>query len=298
MSGGGWQQVSRLARAVEAAALEQALENAGAASVALLDPGGEPVLEPGPDETPLWPQLRVQALVPPGTEVADFLERLAGLGGGEPAGWEVEAVPERPWERAWMDDFRPLRFGRRLWVVPFHTAPPEPAAVNLRLDPGLAFGTGTHPTTALCLEWLDTHLEPGLSVLDFGCGSGILAVAALLLGAPGAQAVDIDPQALQASAANAEANGVADRLRLGTPESAAAAPVVLANIVAGTLVTLAPVLAGLMHPGGRLVLSGLLAGQQARVQAAYPSLAFEAPRERDGWLLLVARKPRRGGKSL
>ncbi len=293
MSGAGWQQVSRLACAAQAPQLEQALEAAGAASVALLDPGGEPVLEPGPEETPLWPQLRVQALVSPGVDLADFLERLAGLGGGEPAGWQVEAVPERPWERAWMDDFRPLRFGCRLWVVPSHTAPPDPAAVNLRLDPGLAFGTGTHPTTALCLEWLEAHLEPGLSVLDYGCGSGILAVAALLLGAPGAQAVDIDPQALEASAANAEANGVADRLALGVPGSAAAAPVVLANIVAGTLVTLAPALCGLVRPGGCLVLSGLLCGQQAQVQAAYPSLAFEAPRERDGWLLLVARKPRR-----
>ncbi len=214
---------------------------------------------------------------------------------------EHELVADRDWEREWMEDFQPLRMGQRLWIVPSWHVPPEADAVNLHLDPGLAFGTGTHPTTAMCLEWLDgLALEGGLdgkAVLDVGCGSGILAIAALKLGAATATGTDIDPQALQASRDNAERNDIAEEaFTLCYPEQLAASrrfPVVVANILAGPLVTLAPTIAGHVAHGGRLALSGILAHQADEVLDAYQAqgLRMENPELRDGWARLSGYRP-------
>lgn len=187
-----------------------------------------------------------------------------------------------------MDNFHPMRFGRRLWIVPSWHAAPEPGAVNLLLDPGLAFGTGTHPTTALCLEWLDAQTLAGEQVLDFGCGSGILAIAALLLGADHAIGTDIDIQAIEASRDNAKRNGIAeDRFALYLPEQlpAGQSDTVVANILAGPLVALAPQIIERVKPGGRLALSGILAEQADDVRAAYAdAFRLDPTAEKDGWV--------------
>ena len=189
-----------------------------------------------------------------------------------------------------MDRFAPMRFGERLRIVPKHCQPPDPWAVNLRLDPGLAFGTGTHPTTALCLEWLDAAGDDlGRRVIDYGCGSGVLGVAALLLGAEQVVGVDIDEQAWQATRANAETNGVGDGLRVGPPEIChSAADLVLANILAGPLVELAPTLASLTRPGGRIVLSGILVQQADTVMERYRTwFDLAPPAVKEGWVRIT-----------
>ncbi len=290
-----WLQLSFALPAARLATAEAVLKAAGAQAITLRDDGDEPLLEPGPGETPLWQALRVSALLPPEADPAALRARLAAALGTEPARWQVERLAERAWERAWMDDFHPMRFGRRLWICPSWAEPPDPQAVNLRLDPGLAFGTGTHPSTRLCLEWLDAHPPVGRQVLDYGCGSGVLGLAALALGAAAVTGVDIEPQALQASRANAAANGFdADRLTLLAP--AALPPerrfdLLLANILAGPLIELAPRLARHVSPGGRLVLAGILAEQAAAVAKAYqPWFNIEPPRPLDEWVRLTGRR--------
>lgn len=212
---------------------------------------------------------------------------------------EYELLADRDWEREWMEDFTPLRMGERLWIVPSWHEPPQADGVNLVLDPGLAFGTGTHPTTALCLEWLDGLAVDGLlagqQVLDIGCGSGILAIAALKLGAVHADGTDIDPQALQASRENAQRNHIDETdLSLCYPEQLAAGhyPIVTANILAGPLVELAPTIAGHVAPSGRLALSGILANQADDVMQAYQAqgLQMDAPTVREGWVRLTGQR--------
>ncbi|MEW6692942.1 MAG: 50S ribosomal protein L11 methyltransferase, partial [Pseudomonadota bacterium] len=202
-------------------------------------------------------------------------------------------VEDQDWERAWMDQFQPLRFGEKLWIVPSWIEAPDAEAVNILLDPGLAFGTGTHPTTALCLEWLDGADMAGKTVLDYGCGSGILAIAALKLGATDAWGIDIDPQALTATRDNAARNGIeASRLHTGLPGALpkdALFDVLLANILMGPLIELAPTLTGHVRPGGRLVLSGLLGEQAEEVMAAYAAdFDFDPPALKEGWARLTA----------
>jgi ribosomal protein L11 methyltransferase len=208
--------------------------------------------------------------------------------------WREETIEEQVWERCWLEHFQPQCYGQRLWVLPSGFAEPEQSnAVCLRLDPGLAFGTGTHPTTALCLEWLDGLELSECSVIDYGCGSGILAIAALLLGARRAQCVDLDPQALLATRDNAEKNAVADRLEAGHPKqiSLQSADVLLANILAGPLVELAPRLTELVRPGGRLVLSGLLREQIADVSTAYQeNFHLDEPVCREEWARISAKR--------
>ncbi len=292
--GAGWCQLLAEAPAEAVPALEALLEAAGALSVTVQDAGDQPLLEPPPGATPLWHRVRLAALFPAGSPLADLAQRLETAGA---RAVRTEPLGERDWVRAWLDDFRPMSFGRRLWVVPSGHQPPDPGAVNLRLDPGLAFGTGTHPTTAMCLRWLDAGLPAGATVLDYGCGSGILAVAAARLGAARVTAVDIDPQALAATRANAAANGVGDRVRVLAPEALAPEPVevVLANILAGPLVELAPVLAAHLAPGGHLVLSGLLAAQAPAVAAAYaPWLALAEWAREAEWVCLAGRRARQG----
>lgn len=271
--------------------LEDALLLAGALAVTLADAGDQPVLEPAPGETPLWAHTRVTGLFDAQTDIEVVKGQLRRfLRAPILPECRLTALEERDWVRAWMDSFHPMRFGRRLWICPTHCDPPEPAAVNIRLDPGLAFGTGTHPTTALCLEWLDGADLAGKSVLDYGCGSGILAIAAAKLGAKRVWAVDIDPQALLASDDNASENEVEDRIELFRPAelpTGLRVDVLLANILAGVLVRLAPEFGQRVKPGGRLALSGILEQHADAVQAVFSrDFAFDPPRRREDWVLL------------
>ena len=280
---------------------ENALEDVGALSVTLLDADADTgneraILEPGVGETPLWNSMVLTALFPADT---DALILLAALEAFDPGlDWSLAAfrtVEDEDWERAWLDQFRPMRFGNRTFIVPWNHELPEEAsgdaAAVVRLDPGLAFGSGTHPTTALCLRWLDGLADAGelagRTVLDFGCGSGILALAALKLDAASAVGVDNDPQALIASADNAARNAVGDRLSVFLPEDEPVAryPIVVANILASALDALAETLADRVAPGGRIALSGILHGQEADLLERY-SPWFEhlrAERE-DDWM--------------
>jgi ribosomal protein L11 methyltransferase len=267
---------------------EDALFALGAVSVTLQDAADDPVLEPGPGETPLWPTVVVKALFDPDTDPTRLAHALAESLPDGPSP-RFETLADQAWERVWLDDFRPMRFGRRLWVCPGGLPAGDVDAIRIELDPGLAFGTGTHPTTALCLEWLDGQDLAGCSVIDYGCGSGILAIAAAKLGATHVRAVDIDPQALIATRDNAVRNGVAGTLTItGDPALAPrSTDVLLANILAGPLVELAPRFAAALGPAGRLALSGLLPEQADAVTAAYrPWFHIDTTTMRDGWVLL------------
>ena len=297
-------ELSVRCRAQEQPRCERALEDVGALAVTLLDAdaasGNErAILEPGVGETPLWDAVTLSALFPAD---ADGLLLLAALESFDPGlDWTTASfrkVEDQDWERAWMDTYAPLRFGRRTWIVPWNRELPEGAdagdAAVVRLDPGLAFGSGTHPTTALCLRWLDGLADDGLlqgtDVLDFGCGSGILALAALKLGAARATGVDNDPQALLASADNARRNAVDERLALFLPEDEPARtyPVVVANILASALDALAATLAARVAPGGRIALSGILAGQEDALLDRYGEwfADLETAREED-WIRIT-----------
>ncbi|HET7203083.1 MAG TPA: 50S ribosomal protein L11 methyltransferase [Steroidobacteraceae bacterium] len=292
---------------------EDALFALGALSVTLLDAADDPVLEPAPGAMPLWPTVVVNAVFPADADMVGVRTALGATPGLDPLliaeKSKLEAVADRAWEREWLKDFRPMRFGRRLWVCPGGQRPPTsddrpghgsddrrpaPTPVLLELDPGLAFGTGTHATTALCLEWLDSGASDwltGAEMIDYGCGSGILAIAALKLGARHAVAMDIDPQALIATRENAARNGVADRLRASDDPDcghSADVDVLVANILAGPLVDLAPRLSGLVRPGGRIALSGLLLEQAGAVTEAYrPWFDIDLTGTRDDWGLLT-----------
>lgn len=292
-----WQQFSMRLDALDSKDVEAALAAAGALSVTLTDAGDDPVLEPAPGETPLWHDTRVTALFAAEDNVTEIASQLArALGVDKLPPWSVETLEDRDWEREWLRDFKPMRFGRRLWICPHGSDAPADAVV-VRLEPGLAFGTGTHATTALCLEWLDGLDLEGCSLLDYGCGSGVLAVAALRLDCRRAVATDIDSQALTATRDNADRNDVADRL------SVVAAPdvmnetfdFVVANILAGPLETLAESLVTRLSSGGELALSGIISGQVDKMQSTYGRwIDFEPPvtRHQGGqtWALLKGRK--------
>ncbi|MGH8353955.1 MAG: 50S ribosomal protein L11 methyltransferase [Pseudomonas sp.] len=289
-----WLQVRLAISPDQAETYEDALLGVGAVSVTFMDAEDQPIFEPDLGTTPLWSRTHLLALFEADTDETDLLAHLQLLTGAPLPEHRVERIEDQDWERSWMDNFQPLHFGRRLWIVPSWHAAPEPEAVNLLLDPGLAFGTGTHPTTALCLEWLDGQELSGCKVLDFGCGSGILAIAALLLGAEQAVGTDIDVQALEASRANAGRNGIeAARFPLYLPAQLPQEPVdvLVANILAGPLVALAPQLTGLVKPGGRLALSGILAEQSQEVAEAYAK-AFDLDpiAMRDGWVRISGRR--------
>ena len=281
-----WLQVRLALTPAQAETYEDLMLELGAVSVTFMDAEDQPIFEPDLGTTPLWSQTHLLALFEGDTDAEALEQRVQLLANG--LVYEVERLEDQEWERSWMDNFQPMRFGQRLWIVPSWHEAPEPAAVNLLLDPGLAFGTGTHPTTALCLEWLDGQSLAGTQVLDFGCGSGILAIAALLLGAREAVGTDIDVQAIEASRDNAQRNGIADeKLALYLPEHMPAmqADVLVANILAGPLVSLAPQLSGLVRPGGLLALSGILAEQGEEVAAAYAAdFDLDPIVVRDGWV--------------
>jgi ribosomal protein L11 methyltransferase len=274
--------------------VESALLEIGASSITFVDRGDEPVLEPKPGEIRLWSDTLIRALFQDTCDAVRTLDRLAAaLGPHITETARVRRVENQDWERVWLTDWKSMRFGRRLWVCPTSAElPDDPEAVVVRLDPGLAFGTGTHPTTALCLQILDSLPIMGRSVIDYGCGSGILGIAALKLGADHVWAVDLDPQALLATRDNASANGVSSSIDVqGVEASLRPAYCVMANILAGPLIELAPTLTEACEPGGYLVLSGLLKTQAYAVKAAYGA-AFDRVQvvERDDWCCIYARR--------
>lgn len=290
-----WIQIKINTTGADAENLSDALMASGAVSVTFQDTHDNPVFEPLPGETRLWGDTDVIGLYEADSDMAAVIEALAGyppLGKG--FHHKIEQLEDKDWEREWMDNFHPMRFGERLWICPSWRPVPDANAVNVMLDPGLAFGTGTHPTTALCLQWLDGLDLDGKTVIDFGCGSGILAIAALKLGAARAVGIDIDPQAIQASRDNAQRNGVADRLELYLSHEKPcdlSADVVVANILAGPLRELAPLISTLPRPGGYLGLSGILASQAENVEAAYADAFILDPVvEKEEWCRITGRR--------
>ncbi|MBI3042391.1 MAG: 50S ribosomal protein L11 methyltransferase [Betaproteobacteria bacterium] len=290
-----WLSVSFEVAADDVEAVSDALLEAGAASVEVVDAGAgsaaeHPVFaDPGNGAPRPWRRSLVSALVAAGADATALVATACARAGFAPPPHRVRPVAERDWLRASREQFKPIRVSPRLWIVPSWHEPPDPGAVNVLLDPGLAFGTGDHPTTRLCLRWLERRTHGGESVLDYGCGSGILAIAAMKLGAGRAQGVDIDRQALLAARRNAMHN----RVRVSFHRAAGAvrqpAQIVVANILAHPLIVLAPLLARLTARGGRLALAGLLAGQAGDVRAAYaPWFDFDAPEQDQGWTLLSA----------
>lgn len=285
-----WLQINTLITDTEADDMEQLFQSAGAVSVTLLDAEDVPVFQLDPGTTPLWKNMRLSALFEADVAIDAIVQKLQLNSRLQHQDLEIEEIPDQDWERAWMDDFKPIRFGQRLWVCPSWLEPPEPEAVNLMLDPGLAFGSGTHPTTALCLEWLDGCDIQDKTVIDYGCGSGILAIAAILLGARQAVGVDNDPQALIATKNNRDMNGVAEeKLTVYLPGvDHDAADIVLANILSGPLEELTPVLTGLTKPGGKLVLSGVLSEQTESLIRSYePWFDLEPAVVRDQWVRIT-----------
>lgn len=295
-----WLELILTLSAEQQDATESVLEELGALAVTLHDanadtPDEQAIFEPGVGETPLWQSLVLEALFEPDQDrqvLADKLSRqLSWL---EPAQIHFRDVADQDWERAWMDRFQPMSFGRRLWVYPWNIEPEDAAdKIVVRLDPGLAFGTGTHPTTALCLQWLDRLPLEGKTVIDYGCGSGVLALAALKLGAARVIGIDNDPQALAASRGNAERNQVGGRFGLHLPEDApdTEADVLVANILAGPLHELAPHMAGRCKPGAAMALSGILEGQQQPLLERYAAWfdGLEIAVE-DGWVRISGRR--------
>jgi ribosomal protein L11 methyltransferase len=265
----------------------------GAQAVTLTDHGDTPLWEPPVGETPLWAVVRLTGLFDPAIDRERLLAALALLPlAAEP---ETNELQDQPWERAWMDRFVPMRFGSGLWIIPTGAEPPDPGATLLHLDPGLAFGTGTHATTHLCLAWLDGAELADRSVLDFGCGSGVLGIAAALLGADRVACVDYDPQAVWATEQNAERNGVADRVTAaeGDRPPEGRWDLVVANILAGILERLATELVGAVEPGGTLVLTGILREQADRVRETFrdAGIPLEPAAARSDWVLLTGVRP-------
>ena len=267
----------------------------GAQAVSFVDAQDTPIYEPMPGEVIYWTNTIVVGLFDaehPMDKVVKQLEQVSFFKDG--VDYKLEQLEDKDWEREWMDNFHPIKFGSRLWVCPSWREIPDPTAVNVMLDPGLAFGTGTHPTTALCMQWLDATIEPQQTVVDFGCGSGILGIAALKLGAQRVVGVDIDPQAIEASTANAKRNNVEGQIELYLPKNQPKdfqADVVVANILAGPLAELKQIISSYVKPGGKLALSGILASQAQSVIDAYSDeFSFEPIAVQEEWVRLSACK--------
>ncbi|MDD5462294.1 MAG: 50S ribosomal protein L11 methyltransferase [Methylococcales bacterium] len=285
-----WHQISVITNENVAPLLADFFSNLGAVSVTYMDAEDEPVYEPAIGETKIWTNTQVIALFELDAE-PELIKTLVlrQFKKEDLHNWLHEEVADQKWERAWMEYYKPMKFAGSLWVCPTDQEQVEPGTVCLTLDPGLAFGTGTHPTTALCLEWLANHDLAGKTVIDYGCGSGILAVAAILLGSKIAHAVDIDPQALTATQSNALKNNVQDRVHCYLPEQFAPfqADIVLANILAKPLIEMSEQICALLAPGGQLVLSGILYEQAESVIDAYqPNIAFKPLVQQEDWIRL------------
>ena len=298
-----WLQLHIDTSEASASDIESALLQLGAVSVTLQDNADQPLLEPGVGEMPLWDAIQLTALFDGNSDSKKIIDRLLKTLGGTPPNYRFEKLDDQDWERSWLNDFEPLRFGEKLWICPSWYEPPEPDAINIALDPGLAFGTGTHQTTALCLEWLEQASLKDKTIIDYGCGSGILAIAALLLGAKQAICVDNDPQALAATLSNAAQNNISDAaLTVCKPEKLAAILVeqdiaangfdfVIANILAGPLISLVNNLTGLMNDDGAIILSGILDHQAVSVAEAYAAhIDFDPFANRDEWMRLSGKK--------
>jgi len=288
-----WIQINATVEEALAEPLSDAFMEVGACSVTFEDAKDQPIFEPELGTTPIWQHTRVVGLFDAETDTQAIVSSLENLLPGIAATqYKVEALEDKDWVRAWMDQFEPMRFGQRLWIVPSWHTPPEPDAVNLMLDPGMAFGTGTHPTTSLCLTWLDQHAPTGLNVIDYGCGSGVLALAAQKMGAADVRGTDIDPQAIIASEQNAERNQADIDFKLVKDFQAAPVDLLVANILAGPLKELAPEFIRLLKPEGTLVLSGLLTNQAPELIAFYDQQGFALLEQQDldDWSLLCFQK--------
>lgn len=277
---------------IDPSPVEQALLELGAMAIEFSDAADDAIFEPAPGTTPLWPTLHMSALFNAGIDDMTIRLAVAGAIDSEPAPTlRFESVAEQDWIKNWQQNLQPMRFGGNLWICPTGSTCPEPGGIVVELDPGLAFGTGSHATTSLCLNWLATHDNPRSTVLDYGCGSGILSIAALVLGAEHVLGVDIDDQALRATRENAARNHVAERLTIARPETAGGEQKfgrLVANILSGTLIELAAELKGYCRAGTDIALSGILTHQTESVTAAYESwVEFKPPLHRDEWNLLT-----------
>ncbi len=289
-----WLQLNIITNRDAATTIEAALGKTSAVSITFQDNADQPILEPGLGETPLWDSTKVTALYDAGVNTKAITQQLGEQLGDIFQQHQWEQLEDKDWEREWMQNYQPIQCGEKLWICPSWLTPPDPAATNLMLDPGLAFGTGTHPTTFLCMQWLAEQDFSGKRVVDYGCGSGILAITTLLLGAESAIGVDIDPQALLATRDNAQRNQVPSaKIPVYLPKACPKEPadIVVANILAGPLAELAPTLSALTVPGGKLCLSGILASQAEIVMQAYTAeFDFDPIVEEENWVRLTATK--------
>jgi len=283
----GWLQIVVDVSGDRADEVSEAFTIMGALSVTVVDAGDEPLLEPAPGETPLWSNTRVIALFDTAQDIAELKQQLQAVLDGPVPDLLVESLADRDWSNTWRESFGAMQFGERLWVCPVGESPSDSRAIVVHLDPGMAFGTGTHATTAFCLQWLDAHPPINKSVFDYGCGSGILAIAAHKLGAANVLAVDIDPQALTATQENARRNGCDIEVAYPDTLGQHSADLVLANILANPLIELAPSMARSVRAGGQLVMTGILAEQAEAVMAGYVDwFEFSEPVYREEWVLL------------
>ena len=293
-----WFQVRLHANAAQVSTLEDCLLACGAVSVTLEDGADQPILEPELGTTPIWDDTQVIGLFDANQDSEQLLRALAAAYHNKTQQplpqYKTEILENKDWVRAWMDDYHPMCFGERLWVCPSWREPPHANTVNLMLDPGLAFGTGTHPTTALCLRFLDQAIQGNELIVDYGCGSGILGIAALLLGADSMIGIDIDPQALTATEDNAQRNQIsAERYQVYLPNAApkVQADITVANILAGPLVALAKDIADYTKSGGQLALSGLLSEQAQEIADCYSQwFDLNPPQQQEDWVIITGTK--------
>jgi len=273
-------------------ALSSFLMELGALSVTFEDAQDQPLFEPPPGETPIWSETIITGLFEATADIEVVADQVHQQYQDKASAVRTEILEDKDWVREWMDRYQPMQFGKQLWIVPSHHQPPEPEAVNILLDPGLAFGTGTHPTTAMCLEWLADHPPVNQQVIDYGCGSGILAIAAAKLGASHVEAIDNDPQALLATRTNAEANQINQYIECkGVDIAPSACDTLLANILAGPLIGLAKRFSEFTRPGANIVLSGILHEQASDVLQAYqPWFNIALTKEREDWVLLTGQR--------
>jgi len=269
--------------------ISEQLTEFGSLSVTFEDAADQPLFEPPPGETPLWSDTLITGLFEAETDIESIRQQLSELYCEHITAMRSEILEDKDWVREWMEHYKPMHFGHDLWIVPSHHSPPNPGANNILLDPGLAFGTGTHPTTAMCLGWLAEHPPANQTVIDYGCGSGILAIAAAKLGAAKVFAIDNDPQALQATHANADNNKVLTNIVCGGIEQPIPEPAdcLVANILAGPLISLAELFSEICRPGGTIALSGILQEQAEMVSQAYAEqFVLEEIQQQGDWVLL------------
>ena len=291
-----WLQLKIISPRRYAESLEDSLLASGAASVTFEDNADQPILEPGLGETPLWDNVKITGLFEAQIDMAKTIATAEKKFGNKLPEYKWEQLEDKDWEREWMKNYHAIRCGERLWICPSWQQPPEPDKINLMLDPGLAFGTGTHPTTFMCMQWIDEQDFKDMDVVDYGCGSGILGIATLLMGAKKVIGVDIDPQALLATTENAKRNNLSDdAMPVFLPKDCPTiqADIVLANILAGPLAELAPALNDMTKLGGKICLSGILAIQADTVKQAYAAwFDFDPVTTQEEWVRLTATKVR------